>query len=80
MHIQIKKHNRARSERVPSIRASRGIRVCGRVHQPGSSWHTTPLGFYVGFLTYPRSVINFIFSPCPLSGEVRAGLKIPSFY
>lgn len=29
MHIQMKKHNRARYERVPSIRAPHGIKVCG---------------------------------------------------
>lgn len=42
-----------------------------RVHQPGSSPSSIPLGFYGGFLTQTWSIINSIFSPSPLSEKGR---------
>ena len=51
----------------------------GCVHPHGSSWNSTLMGFYGGFLMQAQSIINSTSSPLPFLEGGEVGLKIPSF-
>lgn len=80
-----KQIRRARPGRALSTRASVRVDLAsiirpeyGCVHAPGSSPKPMLWGFYGGFITQLRSVVNSISSPSSIAGEGWVGLKMQS--